>query len=270
MMTDQEGSAGVVDAPDYNYRTSKYYERARQLVTGEVNAAIEGILETGDHEIIVVDGHGQGAIDLQIIHPAVRVLTGRPLSFAFGFDGSFDALLFVGQHAKSNTDGGHLSHTMSFTWDDFVLNGLSIGELGYYMALAGEFDVPTILVTGDQAACDEAQMLVPGIETAVVKEGWKSGPATDLTGPQNELHNGGAYHLAPSAAQDLIRQKATQAVERIGDIPPFRTTPPYDLVTILRPVQPGGPRQIARNFANDLLTLGAMSRTFEIEPTGMG
>lgn len=256
ILTDQEGVAGVVNATDYSKPGDRYYEVARELATLEVNAAIEGALETGRHEFFVFDGHGHGSIDVTRIHPAARVLTGRRVRYPFGFDDSFDALMIVGHHAKSNTDGGHLSHTFSFAQDDFILNGISLGEIGYYMALAGHSDVPTILVTGDVAACDEAQVLIPEIEVAAVKEGWKSGPANGLTGPENALHNGAAVHLAPLAARSLIRRQASTAVLRMPEIPPYRIAAPYELISILRPETSGGECLISAIRADDLITLG--------------
>lgn len=47
VMTDMEGVAGVVNADDYLAPGARYYEVARELATGEVNAAIEGALEAG-------------------------------------------------------------------------------------------------------------------------------------------------------------------------------------------------------------------------------
>jgi D-amino peptidase len=165
ILTDQEGVAGVINSVDYASPEGRYYETARRLLTEEVNAAVEGALAGGATEIFVLDGHGYGSIDVELLHPEVEVLAGRPIRFPFEYDGSYDALMFVGQHAKANTDGGHLSHTGSMDQDDLILNKLSVGELGWYIQLAGYHGKPTILVTGDQAVCDEAHALVPEIET---------------------------------------------------------------------------------------------------------
>jgi D-amino peptidase len=265
IMTDQEGAAGVIDKADYSGRASRFWERARTLVTAEVNAAIEGVLETGDHEFLVVDGHGPMAIDVAALHPRARVLTGRPIEFPFGLDASFDAMMFVAQHAKANADGGHLSHTMSFAWEDLRLNDLSIGELGYYMALGGELGVPTIFVSGDRAVCDEARDLVSEIVVAPVKEGVRRGSALGLTQAEAERFNGAAVHMPPPAARDLIRRRAREAVQALDRIPPFVIPPPFDLVTVLRPDVPGGPRRFARNTAPTMLELGRQPREFTWE-----
>ena len=175
VMTDLEGVAGVLNSADYATPTSKYYEFARELTTKEVNAAIEGLIEAGADEILVVDGHGHGAINPLLLDPAARLLAGRPLNYPFGCDDSFDAIVIIGQHSKSNTDGGHLCHTGSFEVEELTINGISIGELGCNMLFAAYFCVPTVMVSGDKATCDEALALVLDIEIAPVKEGIKRG-----------------------------------------------------------------------------------------------
>lgn len=260
ILTDQEGVAGVVNSVDYASPAGAYYEVGRRLLTAEVNAAITGALEGGATDIFVLDGHGSGSIDVEQLHPDVEVLAGRPIRFPFEFDASFDALMFVGQHAKSNTDGGHLSHTFSMDQDDLLLNGLSVGELGWYFQLAGYFGKPTIFVSGDQAVCDEARQLVDNVETVAVKRGIRNGAATGLTGDQNRLHNAAAIHRPPERAREMIREGARRAVERIGEIQPFFIEPPYDLVSTVRSTTPGDPPMATRLQAGDFLELGSMPR----------
>lgn len=260
IMTDQEGVAGVVNAADYGSPAGRYYEVARELTTLEVNAAIEGAMEAGAEEFLVVDGHGHGSIDVRLLHRKARLLTGRPMGYPFGCDRSFHAAFSIGQHAKSNADGGHLSHTGSFAVEDLRINGKSVGEMGCNFLFAAYFGVPTVLLTGDQAACEEARDLVPNIETVAVKEGWKRGSASGLTGEQNEKFNGAAVHLQPETARELIRAAAKRAVSRIGEIKPFWLEPPYELVSVLRPETPGGPMRVAVCRSNDLLELLRMPR----------
>ena len=153
IMTDMEGVAGIINSADYASPGSRYYELARELTTLETNAAIEGVLEAGATEILVVDGHGPGAINPTLLHPEARLLAGRPLGYPSGCDNSFDAALMVGQHAKSNTDGGHLCHTGSFAVEDLSINGVSVGEAGCNMLLAAYYNVPMVMLSGDEAAC---------------------------------------------------------------------------------------------------------------------
>lgn len=234
VITDMEGVAGVVSSVDYCAPDSRYYEVGRTLTTLETNAAIEGALEAGATDFLVVDGHGHGAIDPQQLHPAARLLTGRPMSYPFACDATFDAAFIVGQHAKANADGGHLAHSGSFNTDDHVLNGRSLGELGINMLFAAYFGVPTVLVTGDLACCDEAAALVPAIETVSVKDGLKRGAPPDLTGEEAWRYNGAAIHLHPQVARERIREGARRALGRRAEIPRFWIQPPYELLRSFR------------------------------------
>jgi len=249
IMTDMEGCAGIINARDYIYPESKYYEEARELATLEVSAAVEGALEAGATEVLVADGHGGGAMSRSLLHPRAKLLAGRPWprsNSTFGLDGTFAAAMIIGQHAKANTDGGHICHTMSFSVEDYTLNGLSVGEMGLWMAVAGYFGVPVVMLSGDQAACDEARTLVPNIEVAAVKYGLKRGTAAGLPARENEAFNAAAVHMHPNQARALIREHAYRAVKRIPEIIPFRMGPLYKLAIALRPEEG---KKVGRKFA---------------------
>lgn len=234
MMTDQEGAAGVLNSADFAGPDCRYYEVARELVTLEVNAAVEGCLEAGATDVLVVDGHGPGTIDIRRLHPAARLFAGRPMGYPFGCSREFDVAMNISQHAKSNTDGGHISHTGSFAVEELTINGVSVGELGKNILFASYFGVPTVTVTGDLAVCEEAKALVPGVETAAVKEGLKRGPATGLTAEENRVHNGAAFHLSLEAARAEIKEAARRGIEHRAEIVRFWLEPPYEMVTVLR------------------------------------
>ncbi|NUQ02210.1 MAG: M55 family metallopeptidase [Armatimonadetes bacterium] len=255
IMTDMEGVAGVVNSDDYARPDSRLYEVACELTTLETNAAIEGFLAAGATEFLVADGHGWGAINPRLLHPAAKLLTGRPLAYPFGCDETFDAACQIGQHAKSNADGGHLSHTGGFVIEDFTINGRSMGEMGCNMLFCSYYKVPTILLSGDLAAAEEARDLVPGIETVVVKEGWKRGTATGLTGPENKLFNGAAVHLSPTVARERIREGAERALRRYREVPLFWLDPPYELRSVARPEQSGGPTRTSVARGDDMIAL---------------
>jgi len=262
IMTDLEGVAGVINSQDYAAPGDRYYEVARSLTTAETNAAIEGALAAGATEVLVVDGHGHGAINPCELHPAAELFAGRPMGYPFACDDTFDAAMVVGQHAKSNTDGGHLSHTGSFLVEELTINGVSVGELGCNMLFAGYFGVPTVLVSGDEACRAEAKALVPEVEAVSVKRGLKRGPATGLTGAANKLHNGAAIHLHSERARALIREGTEAGFGRLADIGRFRLEPPYELVSILRCTE-AEPSKAAVCRADDMIELLNMPRHYE-------
>ena len=254
IMTDMEGVAGVLNADDYLDASGRLYEVGRELATRECNAAIEGAIAAGATDILVVDGHGAGAIDARLLHPAARLLAGQPKPRAFGCDPSFDAAFIVGQHAMSNADGGHLSHTNSWQVEEWRCNGRPIGELGKELLLFGACGVPTVLVTGDEACAAEARALAPEIEAVAVKAGVRRGSAAGLSAVENRRFNLVAIHRHPEQAAALIRAGAERALRRRPTVPPFTLEPPYEFVSVLRPAD-GEPGRVSRSTGDDLIAL---------------
>ncbi|MGH8793702.1 MAG: DUF993 family protein, partial [Stackebrandtia sp.] len=117
-------------------------------------------------------------------------------------DRSYDALLFVGQHAMAGTFHAPLAHTYSSrTIAYYRLNGVFIGEFGARAIIAGNAGVPTIYLSGDDKALLEAKMWVPEIHGAVTKLG-------------RGLNK--ADHLSSEESCALIRRTAAEAGD--GDL----------------------------------------------------
>jgi len=222
--TDIEGVAGMVHFEDRNDTSvANYFQRLRlhKLLTGEVNAAIEGALEAGGiDEILVNDSHGSGySIIFEDLNPAAQIIHGPLTRQPFWtpcLDESVDLMFCVAQHAMANSNGV-LAHS---AW---YCNGHYFGEAGMAMALAGYYGIPAVLVTGDVTCCDQVKDLVPEIETVAVKE---------ALSPYN------AKSWTPPRAREMIKAGAKRAVERRREIPPFTIESPYKLGT---PPRPGVP-----------------------------
>lgn len=236
IMTDLEGVAGVLDSVNWCNPDSRYYEVAKQLLTAEVNAAVEGFRAGGIDEFQVIDGHGWGGIDIRTINDHVEYARGWPDRWPFGLDQSFDAVAWVGQHAKAGTEKAHLAHTQNFSYVDLSVNGVSIGEFGQFAFCAAELGIPSIFGSGDEAFTKEAAALIPGIETAAVKRGVTSGAGEECNAEQYRMRNTGAVHIPPGRACRLISAGARRASERFvdGEFKVVRLDPPYESVTRLR------------------------------------
>ena len=78
MVTDMEGVAGITSFTDQSYPDGRYYDAGKKLVTAEINAAVDGLLDAGVEDILVWDGHGAGGIVFEELHPAAKLLHGRP------------------------------------------------------------------------------------------------------------------------------------------------------------------------------------------------
>jgi len=212
---DMEGISGVVLREQLTVGTPEYAE-ARHLLIGDANAAVEGALEAGADEVIVADMHSRGFhFPLEALHPRAKYLMGGGHWPRFPFLEDADAMFMVGYHARSGTGSAVRDHTMSsLHWQDLWVNGHSFGEVGIDAAIAGYYDVPVALVTGDDKVCTEARELLGDIETAEVKQA---------------VARHRALILPPVVAQELIRRKAHRAAERIGEFTPLRIPGPVEV-----------------------------------------
>jgi len=248
LMTDLEGVAGVKNAEDWIHPDSRFYHVACRLLTSEVNAAVDGFFAGGATYVQVADGHGPGAIDIELLDPRVEYARGWPEAWPFHLDNTFDGVAWVGQHAKASTAYAHLPHTQSFAYLDLTVNGVSIGEFGQLALCAAELAVPAFYATGDLALTKEAKALVPGIVTCAVKRGVTPGSGKRCTVEQYERQNAGAIHTPPARAREMIRETAETAIRKLKKgmrpLTPFEL--PFQRVAILRPESKRQPRRIAR------------------------
>lgn len=232
MMTDIEGVCGIVNFDDWAVPQGRYYEEGKKLLTLEVNAAIDGFMAAGATEIVVVDGHGHGAINNLLLDPRAQYLRGPvPGPYPFMVDETFDAIVWIGQHAKAGTPCAQMAHTGWFNVIDYRINGVSIGEFGQIALVGASFGVRSIFGSGDEAFTREASALIPGIETVSVKRGIMPGSGDELDSESYKLRNNGAVHMHPEKARVRIRQGAERALRRFAEnpeqFPLFWLQPPY-------------------------------------------
>lgn len=223
LMTDLEAVAGVKDSLEWCCPTGRYFDTAKELLTEETNAAVEGFLAAGATRVVVCDGHGWGGLLPEKLHPRAELITG-PYPYmiyphGFGLDESFDVIAWVGQHAMAGTSGGHLNHTGGFNVLEQTFNGTPVGEMGTFAYMAAELGVRSIFLSGDKAGCEEARALVPDIETVSVKEGLNLCQGLDLTGEEATKAFTAARHLSPSMARERIRAGAEKALRQAQDDP---------------------------------------------------
>ena len=214
---DMEGVAGVVTGEQLGPAGFEY-ARFREFMTLEVLAAVEASFEAGATEVLVSDSHGNGQnLLIERLPKSVTVVRSwpRPLMMMQGIDSSFDGAVFIGYHSGTTNSEGVRAHTISSArLADVRLNGASVPEAGVNAAIAGHFNVPVIMVSGDDAAVKETQALLGDVEGAVVK--WAYG-----------FHS--ARTMTPEAARDLIREKVGRAVRRIHDFKPYKIKAPVTL-----------------------------------------
>lgn len=217
IITDIEGVSGVFSTElQCEPVQSPRFQEAHKLLTGEVNAAVEGFLEGGATGVVVADLHDSDrSLSALDITPKALLLTGEPVPSTLGLDSSYVAMAFVGQHAMAGTKNGILNHSFdSLGVENIWVNNKRAGEIAVRVMLAGSLGVPTIMLSGDIAACEELHTLVPKAETATVKSG---------------VSRTAGYMLPHPVAAALIREKAKRGMERLGEIPPFTIKGPVEV-----------------------------------------
>ncbi len=159
IVTDLEGASGVFQFAQTREPGNPLGEKAKEYLMGDIAAVVRGLRAANVTDIVVLDGHGSGAFIPHLMEPGAKYITGRPRpgQFLQGLDDSFAGLIQLGAHAMMGTPDGVLCHTQSSrTENRYWYNGVESGELAQCAAQAGHWGVPTIMVTGDEAACREA------------------------------------------------------------------------------------------------------------------
>ena len=201
---DMEGIAGLSSTDD---------PLGPKLMTREVNAAIAGAFNAGASRVVVNDAHGSHSNLLQDqLDPRATLIRGslKPYGMMHGLDSSFDAVLFIGYHAKARSLGGFAAHTGSGSVADLRINGTSVGEGGMNTLYAAWYGVPVAFISGDSLAVAQMRAMVPQIGGASVKTGvWDRAVMT----------------LSPDSAQAVIQRGVESALRATPARPPAVARP---------------------------------------------
>jgi D-amino peptidase len=242
--SDIEGTAGIVDR-EHVHGPGAEYELGRQLLTDEVNAAIDGAVQAGATHVLVNDSHGaMHNLRPGALHHQASYLSGRhkPLYMMEGLDATFDAIFLVAYHGAVGAERAVLSHTYNpaAVWE-VRLNGVAVGESGVNALVAVHYGVPVTLITGDDVTAEEARPFLPATEAVVVKRA---------------ITRSAAESLHPERACELIRAGAARALEGAAAVPlpaielpatlevTFLIADMADLATWIRGVDRAGPRTV--------------------------
>ncbi|ATB30468.1 M55 family metallopeptidase [Melittangium boletus] len=166
IIVDLEGVAGV-DALGAVIAGAPGYSRARERVTAEVNALVEGLLAAGFEHVRVSDSHlsGSGGANLltEALHPAVELHFLAEDAYAAPLFADVQAVACVGMHAAAGS-GGFGAHTVDLL-GHWTCAGRALSETDLVLGLAAEVGVPGLLVSGDDVLCDSLGGRVSGVCT---------------------------------------------------------------------------------------------------------
>ena len=215
--TDIEGVAGFCffeNRADKGYENIQHRHRMHRLLTDEVNAAVRAAFDSGADEVLVKDGHGSGYnIIFENLEPRCRIIHGRNCSGPHWLpllDASCEALVLVGMHAMGGTPNAILPHSK------WKVNGgaIYLSEGSMAAAIAGDYSVPTVFVSGDDKITAEIKSKISGIETAEVKRA---------------LSVYQACSVIPARACEMIYAGVKRGFARRSEIKPFHIPGPVRL-----------------------------------------
>ena len=197
---DMEGIATISHDEQADYKSVEY-PRMREIMTGEVEAAIQGAKDGGADRIVVCDAHDTGRnLIVDDLDDDIEIIQGNSydLGMMHGISRDCDASFQVGYHSMRHTHAGVLGHTYTYDIAALRLNGKLVGETGLSAAIAGHFGVPVVLVSGDAHAVKQLKTLVKNVVGVPTKEG---------------IGLYGVHSLAPAKACTLIRKGAKEGFD---------------------------------------------------------
>lgn len=170
---DLEGIGGVVGTEQIGVVENAFYSEARRLMAGEANAIIEGI-NLGGGLAVIGDSHGNMLnIPIELLKGDFLLCCGsdKGLSMMGGMDESYDGVMFLGYHARFGTPMAIMDHTYSpTTLRELKINGKPVGETEINAEVAGYFNVPVLMATGDDVTMEQLRKSFPNIELVAVKK----------------------------------------------------------------------------------------------------
>jgi len=213
---DMEGIWGIVSGSQTSSDSAEY-NPARKWMAEDVNAVVAGLFEAGVAEVVVNDSHGSMRnIVADTLDPRASLISGtpKPLSMMQGIDGSFDACVLVGYHARAGTAPSVLDHTISSSVVRAIrVNGQEMPELGLNAAIAGYFNVPVIMLTGDTETCAQAKSILGDrLVTVAVKEA---------------IGRNAAKNLPLAEARKRLKEGAREALQASPKAAAFKLSPPF-------------------------------------------
>lgn len=227
ILADMEGISGICMLEQVRRSTEEYPEGCK-LLMDEINVAVDAAFAAGATDVVVCDTHGGGGhLDLGMMDSRAQYeRPKRPLMMP-SLTEEFAGVILLGHHAMAGTPNGFLNHTMNGrVWSEFRINNEVVGEIGIEAAYAGHYDVPIIVVTGDETTAIEAKARLGSVECAVVKTGL--GRSTVDALPLDEAHA-------------VVRTVITTAIHNIDRYTPSKPALPATLeLTVKDPAMADG------------------------------
>ena len=164
IIADIEGSSGCWDYEASSFMTEPWCHACVEM-SRDVNAVGRALLNAGVEHIRVKDFHRTGFNLLpELINSGISIASGYDRSPipGIGDPGDAQAVVFLGMHAASGTDG-FLSHTLTSRIEYLMVNGKPLAEVELFCASLAPWGIRPIFFSGCPAACRQAQQAIPNI-----------------------------------------------------------------------------------------------------------
>jgi D-amino peptidase len=243
---DIEGLPGVEHWDEATIGQAGYAAAASRMGL-QAAAACRGAANAGADEILLQDAHHSGRnIDPEVLPENVllmRAWTDDPRCMAQELDGSYSALVLLGQHAGSGSGGNPLAHTFTLENESVELNGKPANECLVLQYTAAFYGVPLAFVSGDAETCAEAIRVNPAVRTVATKRG----------------EGAAAVSIHPALAQRQIEEGVAEALS--GDLRRYAVSLPRSFRVDIRFRQAS--RAYKRAFYPGVSRLDARTLRFE-------
>jgi D-amino peptidase len=132
-----------------------------------------------------------------------------------GIDSTFSPAVLIGYYASEGQFPAVLVHNLSSQRImQLKLNGVAIPDAALAAAIAGDFGVLLVFASGDQTFAEQIKRLLGPMEAVAVKQAIGFNAAT---------------MLPPQETQLRIREGVKRAIERRGEMKPYRLSRPITL-----------------------------------------
>ncbi len=221
---DIEGLPGISSTTMLGPKLSQF-QLGSKIMTIIAKKAAEKLLRLGFDRVIIADSHGAMTnINYLEMPEKTTLIQGypRPYSMLAGLDRDTDAAFFIGYHAAAGTKHGVLDHTMSGrSFAMIKVNGRRASEYLLNALYAGEYNVPVVLVAGDETLREEIETYTPWAVFVPFKKGYS--------------RYAGGFDSMPEVLARLEEglEKAAETIKE-GRAKPLKLSRPYRVEVIVR------------------------------------
>ena len=175
---DIEGTCGITAWEETEANGGRNYGYFCERMTAEVDAAVRGA-ENAGYITTVKDAHDSARnIDPMGLPKTATLIRGWARDCYCMMGGldldDYAAVAFTGYHSEACNVGNPLSHTMTGAIHRITLNGEPCSEFLINAYMAAYRGIPIVFLAGDEALCQSAKKLIPGITTVTAKTGFGS------------------------------------------------------------------------------------------------